>query len=80
MAAENLKKVKILVLGDTGRCCVSGQLMCLAMLFHAGVGKSSLVHLICHKEVLSHSTWTVGCTVEVKVLYAVAKKSLNIGE
>ena len=32
-----------------------------------GVGKSSLVHLVCHKEVLPHPTWTVGCTVEVKV-------------
>ncbi|XP_064404119.1 rab-like protein 3 isoform X2 [Halichondria panicea] len=49
MAAENLRKVKILVLGDTG------------------VGKTSLVHLICHGEVLSSLSWTIGCSVDVKL-------------
>ena len=37
------------------------------LLYSVGVGKSSLVHLICHKEVLSNPAWTVGCTAEVKV-------------
>ncbi len=32
-----------------------------------GVGKTSLVHVICHKEALSNPGWTVGCSVEVKV-------------
>ena len=32
-----------------------------------GVGKTSLIHLICHREVLSNPSWTVGCNVEVKV-------------
>jgi GTPase SAR1 family protein len=31
------------------------------------VGKSSLVHLICHDKVLSTSPWTIGCKAEVKV-------------
>ncbi|XP_069179642.1 rab-like protein 3 isoform X3 [Procambarus clarkii] len=32
-----------------------------------GVGKSSLVHLICHGQSLSNSSWTIGCSVEVRV-------------
>lgn len=35
--------------------------------WHAGVGKTSLIHLICRREVLSNPSWTVGCNVEVKV-------------
>ncbi len=68
MAAENLRKAKILVLGDTGR--LFGTLV-----YHwynifsggPGVGKTSLVTLICHGEVLSSQAWTIGCNVEVKV-------------
>ncbi|XP_071519764.1 rab-like protein 3 isoform X2 [Panulirus ornatus] len=33
----------------------------------SGVGKSSLVHLICHGQTLSNSSWTIGCSVEVRV-------------
>ncbi|XP_037791090.1 rab-like protein 3 isoform X1 [Penaeus monodon] len=33
----------------------------------SGVGKSSLVHLICHGQALSNSSWTIGCSVEVRV-------------
>ena len=32
-----------------------------------GVGKTTLVHMICRKEVLSNPAWTAGCSVEVKV-------------
>ena len=39
----------------------------MVVLTSAGVGKTSLVHLICHKEVFSSPSWTVGCSVEVKV-------------
>ncbi|XP_071455219.1 rab-like protein 3 [Hetaerina americana] len=31
----------------------------------SGVGKSSLTHLICHKEPIKNPSWTVGCSVEV---------------
>lgn len=34
----------------------------------SGVGKTSLVHLICHQEVLKRPNWTIGCSVDVKVL------------
>lgn len=33
----------------------------------SGVGKTSLVHLICHDESISSPAWTIGCTVEVKL-------------
>ena len=32
-----------------------------------GVGKSSLVHLICYNNVLSNPSTTIGCSVEVKL-------------
>jgi len=32
-----------------------------------GVGKSSLVHLICHSRVLTSTQWTIGCSIEVKL-------------
>ncbi|MGH0172607.1 UNVERIFIED_CONTAM: hypothetical protein FKN15_069582 [Acipenser sinensis] len=31
------------------------------------VGKSSLVHLLCHNQVLGNPSWTVGCSVDVRV-------------
>ena len=34
-----------------------------------GVGKTSLVHLICHNEPTSNPNWTIGCSVEVKVVF-----------
>ncbi|XP_065907896.1 rab-like protein 3 isoform X2 [Dysidea avara] len=43
------KKVKILVLGDSG------------------VGKTSLVHILCHDDVLSNPAYTIGCSVEVRL-------------
>ncbi|XP_067896928.1 rab-like protein 3 isoform X2 [Heterodontus francisci] len=33
----------------------------------SGVGKSSLVHLLCHNQVLGNPSWTVGCSVDVRV-------------
>lgn len=33
----------------------------------SGVGKTSLVHLICHSEPINNPSWTVGCSVEVKL-------------
>lgn len=33
----------------------------------AGVGKSSLVHLLCQNQVLGNPSWTVGCSVDVRV-------------
>ncbi|KAH9381536.1 hypothetical protein HPB48_005489 [Haemaphysalis longicornis] len=32
-----------------------------------GVGKSSAVHLLCHNCPLTHGSWTVGCSIEVKL-------------
>ena len=32
-----------------------------------GVGKSSLVHLISHGQPLGNSSWTIGCSVDVKL-------------
>lgn len=32
----------------------------------SGVGKTSLVHLICKEESISNPAWSIGCTVEVK--------------
>jgi Rab-like protein 3 len=37
----------------------------------SGVGKSSLVHLICNQDEkysMKRSTWTIGCSVDVKVI------------
>lgn len=33
----------------------------------SGVGKTSLTHLICHNEAITNPSWTVGCSVEVKL-------------
>ncbi|XP_078327841.1 rab-like protein 3 isoform X3 [Crassostrea virginica] len=33
----------------------------------SGVGKTSLVHLICHQEPTSNPPYTIGCSVEVKL-------------
>jgi Rab-like protein 3 len=33
----------------------------------SGVGKTSLTHLICHNEAITSPSWTVGCSVEVKL-------------
>lgn len=35
----------------------------------SGVGKTSLVHQICHGSVLADPSWTVGCATEVKLRY-----------
>lgn len=35
--------------------------------FLAGVGKSSLVHMLCHNQMLGNPSWTVGCSVDVRV-------------
>jgi Rab-like protein 3 len=37
----------------------------------SGVGKTSLVHLITHQEVLKKTQWTIGCSVDVKVIYLI---------
>jgi len=36
-------------------------------LWFAGVGKTSLVHLLAHSEPILNPYWTIGCSVEVKV-------------
>ena len=33
----------------------------------SGVGKTTLVHLLAHQEVLKKSSCTIGCSVDVKV-------------
>lgn len=38
-----------------------------AHLLLSGVGKSSLVHLLCQNQVLGNPSWTVGCSVDVRV-------------
>lgn len=32
-----------------------------------GVGKTSLTHLICQQQPISNPSWTIGCSVEVKL-------------
>ncbi|CAD5118571.1 DgyrCDS7259 [Dimorphilus gyrociliatus] len=33
----------------------------------SGVGKTSLIHLICHNEPIANPYWTIGCSVECKL-------------
>ncbi|XP_008214908.1 rab-like protein 3 isoform X2 [Nasonia vitripennis] len=33
----------------------------------SGVGKSSLTHLICQQQPINNPSWTIGCSVEVKL-------------
>ncbi|CAG8791644.1 12621_t:CDS:2, partial [Acaulospora morrowiae] len=33
----------------------------------SGVGKTSLVHILCHNEALRNPAWTIGCSVDVKI-------------
>ena len=37
-----------------------------------GVGKTSLVHQICHSAPIDNPYWTIGCSVEVKVILLLA--------
>lgn len=39
----------------------------ILVLGDSGVGKSSLIHLICHSTVLNSPHWTIGCSIEVKI-------------
>ncbi|CAG8781398.1 23136_t:CDS:2, partial [Cetraspora pellucida] len=39
----------------------------LVVVGDSGVGKTSLVHILCHNEALRHPTWTIGCSVDVKM-------------
>ncbi|XP_063722933.1 rab-like protein 3 [Symsagittifera roscoffensis] len=39
----------------------------ILVLGDSGVGKSSLVHILCHGTVLTNPTWTIGASVEVKL-------------
>uniref|UniRef100_A0A6G1SPQ6 Rab-like protein 3 n=1 Tax=Aceria tosichella TaxID=561515 RepID=A0A6G1SPQ6_9ACAR len=39
----------------------------ILVLGDSGVGKSSLIHLICHSAVLSSAQWTIGCSIDVKL-------------
>lgn len=43
----------------------------------AGVGKTSLVHLICHNEPCHNPSATIGCSVEVKVHFSLLSKQLS---
>ena len=33
----------------------------------SGVGKTSLVHLVCQNQPIGNPYWTIGCSVEVKL-------------
>ena len=68
MAGENIRKIKIVVLGDPGKHTASPQIN-YSVRYFLGVGKSSFVHQVCHREVLSSASSTVGCSIEVKVCY-----------
>lgn len=39
----------------------------ILVLGDSGVGKSSLIHLVCHSTVLSSAQWTIGCSIDVKL-------------
>lgn len=39
----------------------------ILVLGDSGVGKTSLVHLICHNEPTTNPGWTIGCSVDVKL-------------
>ncbi|KAG9510622.1 Lipase member K [Fragariocoptes setiger] len=39
----------------------------IIVLGDSGVGKSSLIHLICHSSVLASPQWTIGCSIDVKL-------------
>lgn len=39
----------------------------ILVLGDSGVGKSSLIHLICHNSVLQSPQWTIGCSIEIKL-------------
>ncbi|KAF7490340.1 Rab-like protein 3 [Sarcoptes scabiei] len=41
----------------------------ILVLGDSGVGKSSLVHLICHSKAISSTQWTIGCLIDVKLHY-----------
>ena len=68
MAGENIRKIKIVVLGDPGKHTANPHVH-YSIRYLLGVGKSSFVHQLCHSEVLSSPSSTVGCSIEVKVCY-----------
>ena len=39
----------------------------ILVLGDSGVGKSSLVHLICHSKAMTSTQWTIGCSIDVKL-------------
>lgn len=39
----------------------------ILVLGDSGVGKSSLIHLLCHSSVLSSAQWTIGCSIDVRL-------------
>lgn len=39
----------------------------ILVLGDSGVGKSSLVHLMCHGSVAASTQWTIGCSIEIKL-------------
>lgn len=39
----------------------------ILVLGDSGVGKSSLIHLICHSRILNSAQWTIGCSIDVKL-------------
>lgn len=39
----------------------------ILVLGDSGVGKSSLIHLICHSTTLSSPQWTIGCAIDIKL-------------
>ena len=45
----------------------SGQSVKILVVGDSEVGKSSLVHLICHRVALSRPVYTTGCSLDVKI-------------
>jgi len=43
----------------------------------SGVGKSSLVHLLCQNQVLGNPSWTVGCSVDVRFFEAIVPQTMT---
>lgn len=41
----------------------------ILVLGDSGVGKTSLIHLFCHEKVINNAPPTIGCYVDVKVIF-----------
>ncbi|CAG9560381.1 unnamed protein product [Danaus chrysippus] len=62
-----IEKVKVVVLGDSGKVAFINLIVINAYVIFSGVGKTSLTYLVAHNKPLLSPGWTVGCSVEVKL-------------